>query len=971
MFNLGRVVAANTAFGGYGIALVAGGTITNGQSGVATAYIGGYRGGIHISSVNLSTITNYGTVFGFPGGNAVVMVNGAVINGSAAEIEGGGFGIIMSGAGTVINRGTISGGGNIFGPNYWGVTIAGAGYVANLGSASLINAYHAVEIDGGGTVVNAGTIQSNTGRSGTAVAFGGPGNLLIDDPGAVFTGTVMTTGASTLELASGSSAGTISGLGTYIDNFTSLIFDPGARWTVTGDVSASGLGTLGIGGFTFGDTIDLTGFAATGKTFTTNALVLSQGTSATATLAIQGSFTSGQFNVVSDGAGGVLISEQADLAYGQTIDQTGILATSGSVANGTLTLANGTTALGTIIVGTSLSTGDLTVAPDGTGGTDIIVSSIFGTYASGLNLLTPSGKVTATGRVTNAGGFGITGTTSATAWTLANAGSVSGTYGIVLQSAATVSNSAAVSGTSRYGIWLQGGGFVNNAAGATISAATTGAGIYVGPAGTGSATNAGHITAGTGIALRMAGTAINSGTIVASAAVGISLGSGGYVSNAASGLISAVSGGIGLYNGGVGSVVNAGRISSGTAHGVYLYATGDALTNTASGTITGNSGVFLHNAGTVINTGKIIATGSTGAGITQHAGGLVSNAGTISAASGTAIAFSGTLADQLIAIPGAVFSGIVAASPSAASATLELTSAASAGNIAAVGTSFTGFGTIAVDPGASWTWSGTNTLGSAATLSNAGTIADLGTLSANGTVTGAGTVVVGDGAAFLALGSVSASQHVSFATGSGTLSIATPANFAATVLGLPIDDTFDFTSIANSGGLAVRNRRRRSSDRQHRHVRVGLGATRRLAKLWRPGAGAHAGWKWRHRRHARASPRHRWHRDEPARAGCRHDPSVRDPVGLRREPESDRNRDGRSLQLRQRGAIRPRRWFGRQRHLYRQRHARLGQVPRFRGWCSSRPRIRSCPERPFRRRSRSPCLMASASAPPTAPRACW
>ena len=806
--NLGRVAASNTAFGGYGIVLAAGGTITNGQSGATAAYIGGYRGGIHIQSASFSTVTNYGTVFGFPGGNAVVMVNGTVNNGpsgaTGAEIEAGGFGIIFSGTGTVVNRGTISGGGNIFEPNYWGITIAGAGYVANLGSASLINAYHAVQIDGDGTVTNAGTIQSNAGMSGTAVAFGGATNLLIDHPGGVFTGTVITTGTSTLQLASGASAGTISGLGTYIDNFTSLTLDPGARWTVTGNASASGLGALSIGGFTFGDTIDLTGFAATGKTFTTNALVLSQGTSATATLAIQGSFTSGQFNVVSDGAGGVFITEQADLAYGQTIDQTGILATSETVTSGTLTLLNGTAALGTIIVGTSLSTGDLTVRPDGTGGTDVIVSSIFGTYATATDLLTPSGKVTATGRVTNTSGFGILGTTSATAWTLANAGSVSGTYGIVLQSAGTVSNSGAVSGTAIYGIWLRGGGFVSNAAGGTISAAaTTGIGVYLGPTGTGSATNAGHIAAGVGIVLRLAGTAINSGTITASGAVGISLGSGGYVSNAATGLISAVGGGIRLDSGGAGSMVNAGRVTSGNAPGIDLYATGDALTNTASGTIAGAVGVSLHNGGTVINSGKIIATGSVGAGVVQDAGGTVSNAGTISATDGTAVAFSGTLADQVIDIPRGVFDGTVLASTSAASTTLELTSAVSAGTIAGIGTSFAGFGTIAVDPGAGWTWSGANTLAAGATLANAGMITDLGTLTASGTVSGAGTIVIGGGAAFLALGPIGGSQNVSFATGSGTLAIATPANFSATVLGLPVDDTFDFTTIANSGSLTV------------------------------------------------------------------------------------------------------------------------------------------------------------------------
>ena len=68
----------------------------------------------------------------------------------------------------------------------------------------------------GGTVTNSGTISG--GHDAITIAAGGTGRVVID-PGAVFTGTVNggnTIGGasiSTLELASGASAGTLSGLG--------------------------------------------------------------------------------------------------------------------------------------------------------------------------------------------------------------------------------------------------------------------------------------------------------------------------------------------------------------------------------------------------------------------------------------------------------------------------------------------------------------------------------------------------------------------------------------------------------------------------------------------------------------------------------------------------------------------------------------------------------------------------------------
>ena len=285
--------------------------------------------------------------------------------------------------------------------------------------------------------------------------FGGGEARLIEEPGGVFVGTLFggAGGTATMELASGS--GTLDGFGTSIVNFTSLVFDTGARWTVGGDTLASGLTTLGgIAGFASGDTIDLTDFAATTATWASNALVLSDSAGAShATLAIQGSFASSDFNVVSDGAGGADISLNPDFLYGATIDAGGIVAQSETVANGTLTLFDAATAAGTVAVGISLSSGDFMLAPDGNGGTEVILSTVFGSYVSGVTLstmpATVAGTATISGTVDNATGlYGASGT----AWSVLNQGLISetghgGSFG-------SVSPAAARSPTPRRGSFM-------------------------------------------------------------------------------------------------------------------------------------------------------------------------------------------------------------------------------------------------------------------------------------------------------------------------------------------------------------------------------------------------------------------------------------------------------------------------------------------------------------------------------------
>ena len=318
--NLGRITGSAPT-GSYGAYLRNGGLVTNGQAGTgtSTASLRGYYGVAFktADTVNaVGTLFNYGSVTGYGSASSAVLMDnaGIVVNGAsgasgagAALIQGGRFGV-SAGFATITNYATILATGTA-GGNY-GVFVSNTGIVRNLGSASSIRGYGGVQIGTDGTVINAGTIASSQGTTGVAVSFIGGNARLIDNPGAVFVGTVNggSGGTAVLELASGSSAGTISGLGSSITNFTSLVFDAGAQWTVRGNASAAGLGTLAISGFADGDTIDLTGFVAVGETFSGNQLVLTNASDAHVTLGVQGTFTTSNFALTSDLAGGTDIT---------------------------------------------------------------------------------------------------------------------------------------------------------------------------------------------------------------------------------------------------------------------------------------------------------------------------------------------------------------------------------------------------------------------------------------------------------------------------------------------------------------------------------------------------------------------------------------------------------------------------------------------------------------------------------------
>jgi hypothetical protein len=218
--------------------------------------------------------------------------------------------------GTILNSGLLQAG------NIAAYIFAG-GSVTNF-STGTINGAGGVYLKAPGTITNAGTIIGSNAQYG-AVDFdsNAASNRLIVDPGAVFSGNIISLANSTnvIELAAGSGAGTLSGFdGTTITNFGTLQFDTGADWTVTGNAAASGLGSIAITGFTIGDTIDLTGFVAVSKTFANNALVLTDASNAHATLHIQGDLSSSNFGLTNPGGNSTaLIAKLACFAEGTAI----------------------------------------------------------------------------------------------------------------------------------------------------------------------------------------------------------------------------------------------------------------------------------------------------------------------------------------------------------------------------------------------------------------------------------------------------------------------------------------------------------------------------------------------------------------------------------------------------------------------------------------------------------------------------
>ena len=211
---------------------------------------GGLNGGLYADSLGSPwTITNAGRVLGtglglqssgtvvntgdIDGNNAVgvlLVAGGSVTNQSGGVIHGR-YGISAGAAATVVNSGNIEG-------SYSSVLDFGVGVdLGSVTNASGGKITGFVGVTDATTVVNAGRINGSKYALELASGFTG---LLVLDPGAAFSGTVSggnaigTMRVSSLELASGATAGTLSGLGTEYIDFARIVVDADANWRLTG-----------------------------------------------------------------------------------------------------------------------------------------------------------------------------------------------------------------------------------------------------------------------------------------------------------------------------------------------------------------------------------------------------------------------------------------------------------------------------------------------------------------------------------------------------------------------------------------------------------------------------------------------------------------------------------------------------------------------------------------------------------------
>jgi hypothetical protein len=220
VFNSGLVATPS----GLGVAIDLGGGLLINE--------GTVRGGTGVSAPDGGAVANYGTI--------VATVGAGVIDSSQGTLSVANYGVISGAAdnGAIVgaNTGSVTNNGTLVGGRY-GVALAGLrNFVLNAGTIQATN--YGIDLPSGGTVVNSGSIGGNESVNIDRYTDGG---LVVVDPGAVFSGAVIAGGGNSdfLQFASGSRAGTLSGLGGHYSGFIATTIDAGAQWTATGSNSIS------------------------------------------------------------------------------------------------------------------------------------------------------------------------------------------------------------------------------------------------------------------------------------------------------------------------------------------------------------------------------------------------------------------------------------------------------------------------------------------------------------------------------------------------------------------------------------------------------------------------------------------------------------------------------------------------------------------------------------------------------------
>jgi hypothetical protein len=783
--------------------------------------------GITLSDATL-TNTSTGTivggaltyaVLGTPGGADTVVNAGSIgATNYGVKLLAGYANRLVTDPGAVFS-GTVSGGNTVGAATVSTLELASGASAATLaGLGSQFVNFVDITIDSGATwtlaadtltagyaVYNAGTL-TNTGTLASAVTLGA-GAALTNAASAV----IFVAGTSAVYSGSSASGAVVSNLGTIEAQATKAV---GILLAAGGVVSNAAHGLIDgyYGGVSF--------YYAAGS-------VSNQGT----ILSNQSGVFLGTGGTVSNAAGGTIaVLATASYAAVGIYRATGTVSNAGVIAGGyrtgvdlddggaVINLSGGT--ISATLHGIILGAGGSVTNQSGA---SIVATGTDGVFVIGLHGHTFTAGVS---------GYGIS---AAGSVTIVNQGKIvanatSGTRslaseGIVLLSLSDVTNQSGGMIAGGYvGVRLTTGGVVINQAGGTISSG--GVGVVLGY---GTVANAGTISGGGAAAVEFTSGLHAGRLIVDPGAVfgGTVFGNGTLLATlelASASLAGTLSGLGSEYS-------NFGRVTIDSGATWTLAASADL-------SIEGNALYQIYDAGTLTNTGTLASsiTLDTGATLINAVGGDITsareavvfgpdggtatlvNAGTIANdVYPHAVLFGAGGANRLVVDPGAVFTGVVDGGNSigaTAVSTLELASAASAGTLSGLGSTYIDFAQTTVDSGARWTLTGTNTVAAAATLTNAGTLTlsgatltDAGALVNNGgivldpstmtvaSLTGTGTVTIEAGGTLVVTGSIGGGETIMFAGSGAYLDLQSPTSVAGSVSNFAFAETIDLTGI--------------------------------------------------------------------------------------------------------------------------------------------------------------------------------
>jgi Bacterial Ig-like domain len=615
-----------------------------------------------ITSTGSVTSTSSSDAISAPSGTAWQINNAGTISGVAGTSSAG---IYSSASGIAVqNTGKISG-------SAAGLWLSSGGSVTN-GATGVISATgsYGIYVSGAaGLITNLGTI---TGASyAVDLTFSSASNRVVVAPGAVFNGLV-SGGNGTLELAAGSGmagtlSGTIGGTSGSFQNFSQLVIDAGAAWSLSGalqittvqlngslevasdttsssqinfatgakltiDSAASFAGPL-LSNFTAGDTVDIKSFSAVGATLSYNSSTgvaqISNG-SQTATLDFKTStLGAGALQVASDGGTGVVLTlSQAPPPAAPTIT---------SPANG----STDTTTTTPTISGTGVAGDIVSLSIDGGAPVRATVQ------ASGAWSYTPTSPLSNashTVSATQAAASGGASSAAATDMFTVNVAGVPAAPTITSPangSTDTTTTTPTISGTGIAGdivsLSIDGGAPV------TTTVQTGGGWSFTLSS---PLSNASHTLSATQAAPGGQSSVAATGTFVVNVSgLSISTATTGPLTLAAgnnpvtitsAGSVKATASGADAIDGAAGtswSITNAGTISSSQRYGVSFKGSGGSIVN--SGTISGYSGssgygVDFEDGGTITNASTGLISAGEDAIFVYGAAGTINNSGTIS-----------------------------------------------------------------------------------------------------------------------------------------------------------------------------------------------------------------------------------------------------------------------------------------------------------------------------------------------------